>query len=719
MSRSDTIKLLILNDSRSEVERLASMLRNSGVSVRAQHAESQEALSKLLQEQSWDLLIGHDQTANLPLVNAIKEIRKLNLDLPVIAVTEEEGSKPVVEGIRAGCRDVILLDDDQHLLLIIEREVANRNHRQSQRQAERKRREAEQRAMRLLDSSRDAIAYVQDGMFLYCNETFAEILGYEDKDDLEAMPFIDVIADADQTLCKEVLKKFNFKGQQAQAQKITLNMPGLQGNSQPVEIEVSQATFENEACINFHAPYQALKSLMTAAAPVASTAAAAGPSAEEVAAEKAKDNAAKLRDSTTGLYNRNALYQQIEKALDGSADHQSTHALLLIHIADFNQRIINVLGYRQADMAMREISNNIRTWLNGKEFFARFNDSTFAVLLPNCSATPAQERAGKLVEQVNEHVFEVKSKTILVRLQIGVSLITETSQNSDQCIERARMAMEALRNEDIDNDGGYKLYEEKEKSSVGDATMAAKLSQAVENDNIYLLYQPIIGLRGSEEEQYEVLARIRDEDGHELANTDVFKEVSDPDVLNKFDRWVVLEAAKQLSKHRQKGNNTRLVVNLSQAIFEDTNISSWLKIALKAAELPPDAIIFQLREVDVTTHISKAKLFTESVAANGTPISLTNFGCVLNPLNTLKHVHADYIKLDRSYTQELQENPESTSLTNLVRELHSVKKITIVPFIENASALSKLWQAGVHYIQGHYLQEPHAMMNYDFNADPN
>ena len=52
-----------------------------------------------------------------------------------------------------------------------------------------------------------------------------------------------------------------------------------------------------------------------------------------------------------------------------------------------------------------------------------------------------------------------------------------------------------------------------------------------------------------------------------------------------------------------------------------------------------------------------------------------------------------------------------------MRELNELKKITIVPFVENASALSKLWQAGVHYIQGYYLQEPNANMNYDFESD--
>ena len=79
MSINSTIRLLILNDSRQEAERLISMLHNAGRRTRAQHVESEEALAKLLQEQSWDLLIGLDCTQNLVPSKAIKQIRRLNM----------------------------------------------------------------------------------------------------------------------------------------------------------------------------------------------------------------------------------------------------------------------------------------------------------------------------------------------------------------------------------------------------------------------------------------------------------------------------------------------------------------------------------------------------------------------------------------------------------------------------------------------------------------
>ncbi|WP_317930006.1 EAL domain-containing protein [Halioxenophilus sp. WMMB6] len=706
MNLTETLRLLLLNDSRSEVERLVSMLRNAGVAVRTQHAESLEALSKLLQEQTWDLLIGHDGTTNLPIHQALKEIARLNRDIPVVLVTEDESSRAVVEGIRGGATDVVLLDDDQHLLLVIEREVKNREQRQTRRVAERKRREAEQRAMELLESSRDAIAYIQDGMFVFVNQTWGDILGYDDIDDLAVMPFIDLITDSDQERFKECLKKFSQRSHEPEPETLQLRLLTNSDQEISLSITVSLSMFDNEPCVLIQSSNVPMARSETVSAPVE----------RETKTDEASSQQ-KLRDQATGLFNRTAIYQRLEKSLDDCAGSGHTHAFLLLSIADFERRVVATLGYRQSDQAVKELANRLSQVLAEQDFRGRFSDSSLGILLLNTSASKALELAQKIIAFIGEQIIEVKTKTVHLRPQIGISLISETIDDSEQIVEHARIALDAAREADAENEGACHLFELPEKESSKEAGLLEVVQQALQQDRLHLLFQPIIGLRGSDEEQYEVLVRVLDEHGQQLSNQEVFNTVDDLQTLGKIDRWVVLEAAKRLAGHRAKGYNTRLVVNLSQAAFFDTNLPSWLKVALKAADLSPDSIIFQLKESDVADHLGKAKAFVDALKANGTPVCITNFGCVLNPMNTLKHIMADFIKVDGSYTRELQDNTDASGLTNLVKELHSLKKITIVPFVENAAALSKLWQAGVHYIQGHYLQEPNSQMNYDFESD--
>ena len=88
------------------------------------------------------------------------------------------------------------------------------------------------------------------------------------------------------------------------------------------------------------------------------------------------------------------------------------------------------------------------------------------------------------------------------------------------------------------------------------------------------------------------------------------------------------------------------------------------------------------------------------------------------PFENLQQLQVDFVKLDGGHIQKVNDRPEAReTLTQMIRELQSHGKLTIVPMVESATVLAALWQAGANYIQGHYLQEPSTEMNYDFTSD--
>lgn len=699
MSQSDTIRLLILNNSRSEAERLISMLHASGHPCRAQHVESEEALVKLLQEQSWDLLIGHDKTTNLSPQSAIKQIRRLNKDVPVILLHDESDDEDlfaVVEGLRLGAADVVDLDDDQHLLLVIDRELGNREHRQARRTADRRFREAERRSQQLLDSSRDAIAYVQDGLYLYANESFAELFGYEDKDDIEAMPIMDMVADKDQNRLKNFLKDFMFKGEEAESSTLTFTGITVNDEQKPLSLEVSLVTYDEEPCIQFLAR--------------ATAAEAVSPNNEHLEAQLKQ---IKWQDLVTGLYNRQYLIGQLDHII-ANVNEKQNFCLMYIDLGNFSERVKTTFGETGADLALGDVAALLRAKANTNDLIARMGDSTFALLIPNIKADAAINRANQLSKEIEHHIIDIDHKTMQISGSIGISLINENTTNTNTVIEQARTAMEKVRNKDTK----VALFEPEAPKQEKKIDAAALLQQALDNDRFRLLFQPIISLRGSDEEYYEVYLRMLNEQGEEISPKQFLEAASNMGANTKIDRWVILESIKMLSEHRSKGNKTKLIVNVSNYSLCDESMIPWLGVAFKAAKLPPDSIIFQAQEIDVTTHLNAAKAFSEGLTKIKTSFAISNFGCSLNPFSTLKHVPATLIKIDGSFTTDIQNNNESPeTLINMIEQLHTENKITLVPFVENASVLSTLWQAGAHYIQGHYLQEPTYNMTYDFNME--
>lgn len=697
MSTNNTIRLLILNDSRQEAERLISMLNNAGHPVRAQHVDNEDVLNKLLQEKAWDLLIGLDKTDNLKPVDAIRAIRRMNKDIPIILLTDTEGSHAIVEGMKIGASDVVRLDEDQHLLMVIQREVNAREEREQRRVAQRRQREVEKRNQQLLDSSRDAIAFVQDGMFLYANESFAELLAHESRDELECLPVIDIIQKGDQENVKRFLKNFTIKGSDVDSTQLKFTALTGDGAEKALNVDVRKSNYDEESCIQF----------------VIRTSSANN---EELEAQLAQ---IKNQDIATGLYNKNYFIDTLEGIVDKAISGEFNSAIYQIGIENFVNIVKDKIGATSIDIVLGTIASYAQSLVKKGDTLCRYGEDTFMLLAPKIDAQKALERARDLCQKLREHIVDIDGSTMQFNYAVGISLINETTSNTDTPIDHANKALELVRDEIKKGEETLaKIYEPEIKKEDLKKDISSMVQLALDKGRFKLLFQPILSLRGSDKEHYEVLLRMVDSEGKEISPSDFLASAAKIGATTKIDRWVILNATKTLSEHRDKGNKTSLIVNLSRESMLDSSLAAWLGVAFKTAKLPPDSIIFQLNEVDINDHLNVAKTFSEQIAELGCGFSISRFGCALNPFNALKIVKASHIKVDGSFTQELQKSAEETdSLGELVKQLHKEDKITIVPFVENASILSKLWQSGVHYIQGYYLQEPTDSMNYDFDTE--
>lgn len=707
-TNNSPIRLLILNDSRDEANRLVSMLSNAGKSLDAQHVESEEALTKVLQERSWDLMIGHVDTTNAPVDTSLKQIRRLNKDVPTILLTDEEGSLPIVDGLKRGVTDVLMVDEDQHLLQVINRELQNREYRSQSRYAQRKLKDVERRNQQLLDSSKDAIAFVEDGMFLYVNESFAEMLGYQDRDDLECMPMIDVIDPSDQAMLRDFLKDVTHKGNVLDTQVLAFKVLDANSTSKTINVDISLANYDDETCIQLLIP-----GVGTSQATINQ------PVANDTPQAAATENSHSAANANHGLLDRNHFIEKLHRALDLAVDNENTGAVIHIGIENLLTTIVNKVGVIAVDRVLKNIGNYIKSLIPNGSVACQFGESSFLILIADTQANDSLDMGKTLCSRLREYYVDIDGSSLQCQYHVGIGLFSETTTSPDTPIIHALKACEIAAS---DENKLAELFEppaeESEAITRSDKDITRLIQKALDNGRFKLLFQPILSLRGATEEHYEVLVRMVDGKGGEIT-PDEFLSVADSMGLSaKIDRWVILEALKTLAKHRANGHSTRLIVNLSNESLKDQTLPEWLSLAFKAAKLPSNCLVFQMGETEINDHITQAKSLTEKLAELGASVCISRFGCAVNPLNALQHVPATYIKLDGSYTQELQSAEGSQEkFSELVSELHTIEKVTIVPFVENASVLSKLWQSGVHYIQGYYLQAPTENMDYEFDSE--
>src|SRR5690606_25855581 len=185
-TQDTALRLMIVDDSREAAEGIVSTLRNAGIAVRPLRPASEAELTTMLGgAQPVDMVVvQHDSTA-LPLATVLQQVAATGKDIPVVAVADAVNHDAYVQAMTAGVRAVALREPARLLLAVVRDAWTDLDARRAQRRLEARLRETERRCDALIDSSRDPIAYVHEGMHIRANQAYLEMFGYEDFEDIE------------------------------------------------------------------------------------------------------------------------------------------------------------------------------------------------------------------------------------------------------------------------------------------------------------------------------------------------------------------------------------------------------------------------------------------------------------------------------------------------------------------------------------------------------
>jgi PAS domain S-box-containing protein len=703
MATPSPVRLLIADRSENRAHEIDSVLRNAGIATRAEFCK--DLSDDSVAEQAIDLVVCRDGFDHLEQV--LPELRKRKPDLPIIVMDDASEPKNLTRGLAIGATDVVFHEDNERLLYVVKRELENVCQRHRFTQTRRALQEAERRCELLLANSAAAIAYVHEGMHIYANDDYLKLFGFADADELMGIPLLDLMDGSSSDELKTKIKTFR----EDSSDELSFSFQGRTTAGEPIagQMTLSGAEYEGEKCTQVLVRSQAVPVLQDRLPPV-----------DEDGREMERSVVAPP-EAANGNGASNAQSSSPQAFVDAiAADGARVGAILIVEIDDFDDLQIE-LGLQRADQLVAQLAESLTAELGGARLAAIANHR-FAIAASGSEAG-GDVLAERLRESIEAALFEVDGKTVRRTITIGAAAVPEggdvfeamnlafrtlvgaRAANKTNCIQWPNVA--ALEAEGDANG-----------LSVEQKRILALVNDAIDKQTFVLLFQPIISLRGDSDEHYEVFLRLVDEKGRRIPPDQFLDLAIENGVAGKIDRWVILQSIKVLSVHRSKGHNTRLTINLTRNSLIDDEFIQWLAVAIKAARLPSDAVIFQIAEPDAANYVRQAREFVQGLKAMHCRASLRHFGVTENPFETLKHVPVDFVKLDGGHVRELDGNPlKKDELTNMIRELQQHGKLTVIPMVESATVLSALWQAGANYIQGHYLQEPSTEMNYDFAAD--
>jgi len=389
-------------------------------------------------------------------------------------------------------------------------------------------------------------------------------------------------------------------------------------------------------------------------------------------------------DSLTGLSN----YLQLLKYVESYDEEMS---LFIFNVSEFS-KINLVYGHKKSNEIIKEIANYLLDEV-GVKFAYRIYADEFAVVI---NTKDRKTIASKLKRRIEEHLYILSEDKITLRIYGSVSIFGE------RVLELCEYGMMVSKEQ-------YGLITEAEKIDrdqieyfANNITFQQKLRLAFMDNRILLYFQPILDLKSNKIRKYEVLMRIKDEDGEILLPFDFL------DILKKM--YIYPEVTKLIIKKSFeffKDKTYKFSINLSYLDIIDPEIKIFIATILKNNPEIAKRCIFELLESEAVLNLQAVNDFFVMVHSYGVKIAVDDFGSGYSNYDTIFNFDIDYIKIDGLLVKDLENDHKAQILVeSIVLLARETGAKVIAEWISNKTLLEKARVMGIDYAQGYYIGKP-------------
>jgi diguanylate cyclase (GGDEF)-like protein/PAS domain S-box-containing protein len=687
------LRLLLVDDSPDDVELAVATLRKHGYMLKHQRVHDMATMQSALDKGQWDAVICEYQLPHFGAHMAHDLLKRAGLDIPLIVFTRTLGDADLVKTMRSGIPDVVFKTQAARLAPAIERELKAGDDRHALHEAQQRLKEAEGKNRAIIEGAREAICYVQDGMHLDANQTYLELFGYGNLDELTGVPVMNLVLKSDHARFKDFLRK-NASGKSEPQEFMAMK---ADGNRLPVEFVVSPIEFNGEKCQQL---------LVT-----------------DISKRKAVESKLQYlnqHDPLTGLYNRHYFLQELGKVVDKARRGEDSAAILYIDMQQLKS-INEAFGYTAGDRLLIKAARLFREHLGDHTLLARLGGDEFAAMLHGPGEARARELADTLIHALKETRFTEGDKSFTCDCHLTVAHVDRHTESAQKILAQAYSAVQkslpaataaapaapasvraaASTPAPIAARAAPALAPN---AAVAVGNWSGRLLAAIEKGSFTLTYQPVINLHAEPAEFFEVLVRLVSEDGSLVAAGEFIQAAEQCGLASAIDRWVIKNAIEALAALHHEGRRSTFFVNLSRATLKDPDLLPSVIRWLREANAKPEYLVFEADEPELLAEPAAAT-FIKAARKIGCHFCIDNFGKNLGATEHLRDLPVEYLKIDGGLIRNLSVDPVSQSTLRAVLQVAKALDMkTIAKSVEKAENLAVLWNVGIDYVQGHYFE---------------
>ena len=692
MRTQSILNLLVIDDDQLYAERIVDLLGSYYDSVNLGFLDDKEELLKTLR-QPWDTLV-FGQAYDMNFTEVVGIVQEQGIDLPMICLISEDTAANAhnADGLPSILNGTMVkaLSADQEMAVVMAICLLHDNlrSRQQLKTLQHVISEAEQRANVLIKNSKSAVAYIDQGIHIFANDPYLQLFGFESMNDIIGIPVIDLIAGGDNIKAfKQFLRQFD-KGNRKDVE-FNFESKRTDGSTFEAKLQLAVATLDGEPVTQIIIQQNNANSA-------------------DVAKRLA---AAERKDSLTGIDNRLGFELQLTKVYEQAKQGTLTAGLFYIQLDNVG-KIRSSLGLQGIDTTVQQVAYALDELMTNEvaadSYVSRFSDTAFTILVENQNTAALEKLAKKIGSTISDMLIEVDKRTTSTTASIAIVKIEKNTPEPKVLLERALDAINQIMIETSNHGDTYHLYDASEHANSDDHALAESLVDAIANNRFELSFQPIYDINHDRSDFFEVYLRLPLADANNTVLTpDQFMTVAKAHkLLEKIDRWILINACKKINDVRKSHPDARLLVQLTNASLIDKKLPSVASQLINAVGGKAGALTLQFNEKDIADHLTVAKSQFKALNQVNCQLGINNFGSSAKSVELANFVQPDMVRLARNYVDSL-DNPENLeTVKSLIMRTNEISVDVLMPYIEDAATMSVAWSVGARYLQGYYLEAP-------------
>ncbi|VYU43220.1 EAL domain-containing protein [Clostridium tertium] len=415
-------------------------------------------------------------------------------------------------------------------------------------------------------------------------------------------------------------------------------------------------------------------------------------------------------DELTGLINRKRYKEVIDKEIKALTALESRGALIIVDIDNF-KFVNDSYGHIYGDIFLQKFSEDLKKVFDTNATICRFGGDEFLIFVPYIESANEIKKIATNIMNILKDPYNISGKKIFSSVSIGVSVFPDDAEDFEGLLKNSDASMYMAKS---NGKNQWQMFNSNISKEINRIYSIQKgLRTTLENNEMYVVFQPKVRLTDDEVDGFEALLRWKSEEMGFVSPGEFIPVAESTRLIIPIGKFVLREVFAKIKYLLSEGyDNFKIAVNLSEVQLREGDLVQYFNSLIEEFQVSPKYIEIEITESMIMKSVDRNIAYLLEIKELGASIALDDFGTGYSSLNHLTKLPIDVLKIDRSFVVDMTQNDKSRYIVeNIIQLSHKLGITVVAEGVEDKEQVDYLKSIECDTVQGYYYSRPEHFEN--------